>query len=122
MRSLKLVGPLFAISMTFCHGALAANCTNMDGAVSFSTSHPTGLGHCAGEVVGSVTNRTSQPVDCRYAFYKNGIKTGDGGGGTIGPGQTVSGEGGGIWTCGADTIKYACFPHSPDSAACKVNF
>jgi hypothetical protein len=97
-------------------------CANMNAVVTFTSSRPTGLGHCSGEITGQLTNHGSQRLWCVHAFYSNGIKTKDGGGGSIAPGQTTGGEGSGLWSCGADTIKYACFVDTPAAYACTVNF
>jgi len=99
-----------------------ANCTNMTNMVTLTTARPTGPGHCANEITGHLTNHGSERVWCVFAFYDHGVKTKDGGGGDIAPGQTTGGEMAGIWSCGADTIKYACFPAAPDPYSCRVNW
>ena len=56
-----------------------------------------------GWVTGHLTNTSSQPLYVSWAFKKNGVPDGpDAGGGVINPGQTVGGEGGGIWSTNAD--------------------
>ncbi len=101
-------------------GANSANaaCTSMNNAVAFTYQRPTGQGHCAGEITGRLTNRSSQRLYCRYDFYDHGTKKGDSGSLTIAPGQTVGGEGGGIWSCEADAIKFNCVPDTPEAGIC----
>ena len=103
-------------------GAAGGNCTNMTSMVTLTTARPTGPGHCASEITGHLTNHSSERVWCVFAFYNHGVKTKDGGGGDIAPGQTTGGEMAGIWSCGADTIRYACFPAAPDPYSCHVNW
>jgi len=95
-----------------------AACTSMNNAVTFTYQRPTGQGHCAGEITGRLTNRSSQRLYCRYDFYDHGTKKRDSGSLTIAPGQTVGGEGGGIWSCEADAIKFNCVPDTPEAGIC----
>ncbi|PTB17420.1 hypothetical protein C9I57_28355 [Trinickia symbiotica] len=98
------------------------DCTNMSGYVNFIHSNPTGMGHCTNEVTGRITNNSNATLDCYFDFYKGGVKTGDGGADTLRPGETHGGEGWGIWSCGADDIRYVCFRHQADAIACKVRW
>jgi len=58
-----------------------------------------------GFVTGHLTNTSTQALYVSWSFKKNGVAAGnmaDAGGGVINPGQTVGGEGGGIWSTDAD--------------------
>lgn len=58
-----------------------------------------------GWVSATLTNTSTQPLYVSWSFKKNGVPASnmaDTGGGTINPGQTVGGEGGGIWSTDAD--------------------
>jgi len=76
------------------------------------------------EVVGYFTNNSTVNVTCTWAFHKNGQWT-EVGTGYIKVGAThQGGQGGGIWTMGADSsdMRYACFegsdPVGPDGKHC----
>jgi len=99
-----------------------ANCTNMNGAVTFTATHPTGPGHCAAEVVGRITNRSAMRLYCRVTYFSGGQAKHDTGAFDIAPGQTMGGEGSGLWSCSADEIKYSCVPSGATAASCAVNW
>lgn len=79
------------------------DCTNMDKWVSGTVKVASD-----GFVVGHLSNNSNQILYVSYTFAQGGMPSksaGVGGGVTIHPGQTVGGEGGGMWTIGntADT-------------------
>ena len=89
---------------------IPAECRDMDLAV-----HMVSQWHDAqktdAEVVGYLSNDTVSDATCTWAFHKNG-QWGDFGTLTVKAGQQhYGGEGGGIWTMGADSsdMKYICF-------------
>jgi hypothetical protein len=102
--------------------ASAPDCTNMNAFVKVTSAHPTGLGHCDREIVATVHNFSSGALDCKLAYYDGTIRKGDTAGFPLKPGQVTGGEGSGLWSCGATTIKYACVPQGPQSGLCPVNF
>jgi len=88
------------------------DCSEVTGAVSFNSRSLTGPGHCGGETVGYLTNRSGGAVDCVWAFHKNGQWTDQGSATLRANAPTYGGESGGIWSCGTDSsqMRYACFP------------
>lgn len=75
-------------------------CDNMTNYVSGRMKRLTGPGHCDGEVTGHLTNNSSQKVECHYEWREENGKKDRGGATAIGPGRTVGGEMGGMWSCG----------------------
>ena len=94
------------------------DCTSLSSLVAYHVSMPVGPGRCKGEVTVSFTNQTGNTnIDCAMRFRKNGTWAEESSV-TLHPGQTIAGEGGGLWTCNADSsdIRYACFAtNSTDS-------
>lgn len=99
-------------------------CTDMTSAVTAQQKTLTGPGHCSGEAAAFLTNRSSEALWCDVGFYKGGMIDKGGVGGTaIMPGQTVGGEGGGFWECGADVparAAYYCYPRA-QQGSCQEN-
>lgn len=59
-----------------------------------------------GFVIGHLTNNSNQTLYVSYTFARGGKpakQMGVGGAVTVRPGQTVGGEGGGVWASGVDT-------------------
>lgn len=96
----------------------------MTASVTVQTKTLTGLGHCDKEAAAYLTNHSSEALICQVGFFKGGkIDTGSIGQTDILLGQTIGGESGGLWTCGADTPAKAgwfCYPKKEDGA-CRSN-
>jgi hypothetical protein len=98
------------------------DCVSMNDKVNFHTSRPTGAGTCAGQINGHLTNNSAEILDCGFVFYAGGtVKAGSSAMTTIRPGET-QGAMQGLWGCGSDQIKIACFKHQPSSSQCRVNW
>ncbi len=77
---------------------------------SMAVMHPTGAGHCTGEITGKITNSCGQSIQCKYCVSSGGTKSSCGSS-NISSGATVGGELGGIWSCGhssSATYVYVC--------------
>ena len=96
--------------------AAGGTCHMETSCVSAVKDFPTGLGHCAGEMTGHLTNHCGVTVSCKVC--PTPTPSGGCGGFTIGDGQTVGGEGGGMWWCNEGTqLTYWCDLPS-DSNSC----
>jgi hypothetical protein len=95
-----------------------ADCTDMTGQVELDTKYPRGPGDCDGKITGYLSNRGMDALVCYFNFYSNGVKK-EGGMVNILPFRKVGGEGGGIWSCRADEIRYECFRQQLSAASCK---
>jgi len=81
-------------------GTSVAQCTDMSNSVS-GTIKVNGS-----EVIARLTNNSNRVLWVSYTFKKNGVPStsmADAGATTIAPGQTVGGEGGGMYSYNADT-------------------
>jgi hypothetical protein len=101
-------------------GCVPASCMGMNHVVHLESElFPYGPKVGNTEVVGYFTNNSISDVTCTWAFHKGGQWT-EVGTGLIKAGAThQGGQGGGIWTTGADSwdMKYACFEgHDPVDA------
>jgi hypothetical protein len=99
-----------------------ADCIGRNSAVTFTMSRPRGPGHCEREVTGRVTNNSGEELYCRVVFFDGGAPKGDAGAFVLHAGQTVGGEGSGIWSCDADMFRFACFANTPGAGACPVHW
>lgn len=82
-----------------CRSGGTTPCTSYTSCVTGSQSRPTGLGHCAGEIVLYLTNNCGRAVQYGAWVVDNGAVS-DQSGGTIPAGARIGGELGGLWTCG----------------------
>jgi TPR repeat protein len=97
--------------------AKGQGCVEITHLVTMDSKWDDGLGHCDKGVVGWLQNPTSGYANCAWRFNRPG-GYGDGGEGTLKPGERTGGEMGGIWSCGAlaPDIKYACFAAPADGS------
>jgi len=81
-------------------GSIQGSCTDMTGSVQGSVKIGTD-----GWVIGYLTNNSNQTLFVSYTFKQNGVPStamANAGGTTIQAGQTVGGEGQGLYSTGAD--------------------
>lgn len=99
--------------------AAPQKCTDLSHVVTGNVKRLNGPGHCNGEVVAHLTNNSSQKVTCNYQFEGSGKK--DRGQTDIGPGKTVGGELGGMYSCGFNgnvNLRWSCFAPEQWGSGC----
>ena len=105
-------------------GSSEPACTDMTASATVKVTTLIGPGHCPGEAAAYITNHSSNTLWCEAGFFKGGsIDKGGIGGTTVRSGQTIGGEGGGLWECGADVparAAFYCYPNQ-EHGTCREN-
>jgi hypothetical protein len=99
-----------------------AQCQDMTAFTSITSHRLVGPGHCSGENALTISNNSSETLNCHFKFSDN-----TGGESVVRPGQTIGGEGVGMSECNAPgPIHVICLSNNQEGrllqGQCKVKF